>query len=265
MATYKKLKDVITIKQSNSALNDVPLSYNGTPLYFGLEDQNENYEGNLTQTRYDLSSDQTGCSAYTKNINQSTIGTALQIVVSITKNDSEKQKIITYNYNNIPLFKIIQPGYNYFYFNRVEISPLLVNKAVYAIAILDTGLPTNTISTDNSISMPALNFTFTETRYFFYSLTTQATFSIDGKFTYISGGGDILGNPQNNKYQQIPQLLAKYDATTTNKVTQIYFSDYKNQIQYIGLYTHDVNEPGNHTYTLQTTIDFSESSKYKVE
>ena len=265
MTTYKKLKDVITIKQSNSALNDVPLSYNNTPLYFGLEDQNENYEGNLTQTRYDLSSDQTGCSAYTKNINQSTIGTALQIVVSITKNDSEKQKIITYNYNNIPLFKIIQPGYNYFYFNRVEISPLLVNKAVYAIAILDTGLPTNTISTDNSISMPGLNYTLTETRYFFYSLTTQATFNMCGTFTYISGGGDILGNPQNNKYQQIPQLLAKYDATTTNKVTQIYFSDYKNQIQYIGLYTHDVNEPGNHTYTLQTTIDFSESSKYKVE
>ena len=167
MATYKKLKDVITIKQSNSALNDVPLSYNNTPLYFGLEDQNENYEGNLTQTRYDLSSDQTGCSAYTKNINQSTTGTALQIVASITKNDSEKQKIITYNYNNIPLFKIIQSGYNYFYFNRVEISQLLVNKAVYAIANLDTGSPINTIITTNSISMPTLNFTLTETIYFF--------------------------------------------------------------------------------------------------
>ena len=177
MTTYKKLNDVITIKQSNSALNDVPLSYNGTPLYFGLEDQNGNYEGNLTQTRYDLSSDQTGCSAYTKNINQSTTGTALQIVASITKNDSEKQKIITYNYNNIPLFKIIQSGYNYFYFNRVEISQLLVNKAVYAIANLDTGSPINTIITTNSISMPILNFTLTETIYFFYSLTTQSTFN----------------------------------------------------------------------------------------
>ena len=264
MTTYKKLNDVITIKQSNSALNDVPLSYNGTPLYFGLEDQNGNYEGNLTQTRYDLSSDQTGCSAYTKNINQSTTGTALQIVASITKNDSENQRTITYKYNNTPLFKILQSGYKYFYFNRVEISQLLVNKAVYAIANLDTGLPTNTIITTNSISMPALNFTLTETIYFFYSLTTQSTFNKYGKFTYISGGGDILGNPQNNKYQQIPNLLAKYDATT-NKVTQISFSNYKNQIQYIGLYTHDVNEPGNHTYTLQAGIDFSESSKYKVE
>ena len=78
--------------------------------------------------------------------------------------------------------------------------------------------------------MPALNFTLTETIYFFYSLTNQSTFNKYGKFTYISGGGDILGNAQNNKYQQIPQLLAKYDATTTNKVTQIYFSDYKNKI-----------------------------------
>lgn len=264
MTTYKKLNDVITIKQSNSALNDVPLFYNSSPLYFGLKDQNGNYEGNLTQTRYDLSSDQTGCSAYTKNINQSTTGTALQIVASITKNDSEKQKIITYKYNNIPLFKIIQPGYNYFYFNRVEISQLLVNKAVYAIANLDTGLPHGTIITTNSISMPILNFTLTETIYFFYSLTTQSTFNKYGKFTYISGAGNILGNPQNNKYKQIPNLLAKYDATT-NKLIQIYFSNYKNQIQYIGLYTHDVNEQGNHTYTLQATIDFSESSKYKVE
>ena len=263
MTTYKKLNDVITIKFNSSATN-VTLSYNGSPLYFGLEDQDGNYEGNLTQTRYDLSSDQTGCSAYTKNINQSTTGTALQIVASITKNDSEKQKIITYNYNNIPLFKIIQSGYNYFYFNRVEISRLLVNKAVYAIANLDTGSPINTIITTNSISIPILNFTLTETIYFFYSLTTQSTFNKYGKFTYISGGGDILGNPQNNKYQQIPNLLAKYDATT-NKVTQISFSNYKNQIQYIGLYTHDVNEPGNHTYTLQAAIDFSESSKYKVE
>lgn len=247
MRTYKKLNDVITIKFNSSATN-VTLSYNGSPLYFGLEDQDGNYEGNLTQTSYDLS----------------TSGTALLIVASITKNDSENQRTITYKYNNTPLFKILQSGYKYFYFNRVEISQLLVNKAVYAIANLDTGLPHGTIITTNSISMPTLNFTLTETIYFFYSLTNQSTFNKYGKFTYISGGGDILGNPQNNKYQQIPNLLAKYDATT-NKVTQISFSNYKNQIQYTGLYTHDVNEPGNHTYTLQVAIDFSESSKYKVE
>lgn len=214
MRTYKKLNDVITIKFNSSATN-VTLSYNGSPLYFGLEDQDGNYEGNLTQTSYDLS----------------TSGTALLIVASITKNDSENQRTITYKYNNTPLFKILQSGYKYFYFNRVEISQLLVNKAVYAIANLDTGLPHGTIITTNSISMPTLNFTLTETIYFFYSLTNQSTFNKYGKFTYISGGGDILGNPQNNKYQQIPNLLAKYDATT-NKVTQISFSNYKNQIQY---------------------------------
>lgn len=167
MTTYKKLTDVITIRQSNSALNEVPLFYNNSPLYFGLEDQTGNYEGKLTQTRYDLSADQTGCSAYTKNINQSTTGTALQIVASINKNDSEKQKIITYKYNNIPLFKIIQPGYNYFYFNKVKINESLINKRVYPIANLNTGLPINTITSSNSISMPALNFTYIQTIYFF--------------------------------------------------------------------------------------------------
>lgn len=264
MATYKKLNDVITIKYNNSAVANITLSYNDSPLYFGLEDQDGNYEGNLTQTRYDLSTDQTGCSAYTINKQGSTSGTALLIVASITKNDSENQRTITYKYNNIPLFKILQSGYKYFYFNRVKISQLLVNKTVYVIANLNTGSPTNTIITTDSLSMPALNFTLTETIYFFYSLTTQSTFNKNGKFTYISGGGDILGNPQNNEYQQIPKFLAKYDVTT-NKVTQISFSDYKNQIQYIGLYTHDVNKPGNHAYTLHAGIDFSQSSKYKVE
>lgn len=265
MAIYKKLTDVITIRQSNSALNEVPLFYNNSPLYFGLENQNGNYEGNLTQTRYDLSADQTGCSAYTKNINQSTTGTALQIVASITKNDSEKQKIITYKYNNIPLFKIIQPGYNYFYFNKVAISQSLVNKSVYLIANINVGsVPHGYIFNQSSTNMPALNFTHTQTIYFFYSLTTQSTFRPNGKFTYISGGGDILGNtPENNNYQQIPQALGIYDGNT-DKVTFGYFSNYKTQIQYIGFYTRDVNGTV-YSYTAQADINFSESSKYKVE
>lgn len=260
MATYKKLKNVITIKQSNSALNDVPLSYNNTPLYFGLEDQNENYEGNLTQTRYDLSSDQTGCSAYTKNINQSTIGTALQIVVSITKNDSEKQKIITYNYNNIPLFKIIQPGYNYFYFNRVEITQALVNESVYMI-VIDNEF-TDALYVKETTTMPALNYTFAQTIYFFYALTHQYNLSTSGKFTYISGGGDIIGNPKNDTFEQIPQILGKYDSAK-NTITRIDFNSYKTQIKYIGLFTKLYGRST--TYKLQALIDFTESSKYKVE
>lgn len=259
MTTYKKLNDVITIKQSNSALNDVPLFYNSTPLYFGLEDQNGNYEGNLTQTRYDLSSDQTGCSAYKKNINQSTTGTALQIVASITKNDSEKQKIITYKYNNIPLFKIIQSGYNYFYFNKVEIKESLINKSVYLIANINVSTPIQ--STSILPSMPALNFTHTQTIYFFYSLTNQTTFDKYGKFTYISGAGDILGNPQNNEYQQIPQLLGIYDGNT-GKITTGSFSNYKTQIQYISIFTRNVDTP---IQASTEVIDFLESSKYKVE
>lgn len=264
MATYKKLNNVITMNYNNTVQANITLTYNNSPVYFGLEDADENYEGNLTQTTYNINSDYDGCYAVTSNNQNSTDGTALVIMVSISKNDSENSRTITYKYNNTPLFKILQSGYKYFYFNRVKISQLLVNKTVYLIANLNTGSPTNTIITTDSLSMPALNFTLTETIYFFYSLTTQSTFNKNGKFTYISGGGDILGNPQNNEYQQIPNFLAKYDVTT-NKVTQISFSKYKNQIQYIGLYTHDVNKPGNHAYTLHAGIDFSQSSKYKVE
>lgn len=256
---YKKLNDVITIKFNSSAAN-VTLSYNGSPLYFGLEDQDGNYEGNLTQTRYDLSTDQTGCSAYTINQQGSTSGTALLIVASITKNDSENQRTITYKYNNIPLFKIIQSGYNYFYFNRVEITQALVNESVYMI-VIDNEF-TDALYVKETTTMPALNYTFAQTIYFFYALTHQYNLSTSGKFTYISGGGDIIGNPKNDTFEQIPQILGKYDSAK-NTITRIEFNSYKTQIKYIGLFTKLYGRST--TYKLQALIDFTESSKYKVE
>lgn len=110
MATYKKLNEVITINYNNSEQTNITLSYKGSPLYFGLEDQNGSYEGKLTQTRYDISSDYDGCSAYTINEQGSTSGTALLILCKITKNDSQSSRIITYTYKTTPLFKINQDG-----------------------------------------------------------------------------------------------------------------------------------------------------------
>lgn len=260
MATYKKLNDVITIMYNNSAATNITLSYNDSPLYFGLEDQDGNYEGNLTQTRYDLSTDQTGCSAYTINQQGSTSGTALLIVASITKNDSENQRTITYKYNNTPLFKILQSGYKYFYFNKVEITQTLVNKSVYMIVI--DNMFNDSLYVRNNTVMPALNYTYKQTIYFFYGLTHQSNLDTDGNFTYISGGGDIIGNPKNDKFEQIPQIIAKYNSATES-LTRISFNSYKTQIKYIGLFTILL---GSHTtYELQALIDFTESSKYKVE
>lgn len=108
MTTYKKLNGIITLNYDNDEYNNITLSYNDSSLYFGMEDQDRNYEGNLTQTRYDISSNYNDCSAYTINGQGSTSGTALLIVCNITKNNSQGVRVITYTYKNTPLFKINQ-------------------------------------------------------------------------------------------------------------------------------------------------------------
>lgn len=260
MSTYKKLNDVITMNYNNTVQSNITLTYNNSPVYFGLEDVDENYEGNLTQTTYNINSDYDGCYAVTSNTQNSTVGTALVIMVSISKNDSENERTITYKYNNTPLFKILQSGIKYFYFNKVEITQALVNKSIYMI-VIDNEYTTS-IPTINSPGMPALSYTRVETIYYFYSLTNQYNLNTHGKFTYISGGGDILGNQTAlNTYQQIPQMIAKYDSTT-QKITRISFSSYKTQIKYIGIF---IKSNSAMSFKLQTLIDFTKSSKYKVE
>lgn len=108
MTIYKKLNNIITLNYDNDEYNNITLSYNDSSLYFGMEDQDGNYEGNLTQTRYDISSNYDGCSAYTINEYGSTTGSALLIVCNITKNNSQGVRVITYEYRNTPLFKINQ-------------------------------------------------------------------------------------------------------------------------------------------------------------
>lgn len=260
MATYKKLNDVITVTNVPTYETYDTLSYNNEPVFFGLEDGDKKYEGNLTQTTYTISSDYDGCYAKTIDDAQCTLGTALKILFYISENDSENQRTITYKYNNTPLFKILQSGYKYFYFNKVEITQTLVNKSVYMIVIDNMFI--NSLYVINHTAMPALNYTYKHTIYFFYGLTHQSNLYTSGNFTYISGGGDIIGNPKNDTFEQIPQMIAKYNSATQS-LTRISFNSYKTQIKYIGLFT---ILPGSHTtYELQALIDFTESSKYKVE
>lgn len=260
MTTYKKLNDVITVTCEHTYGTIDTLSYNNEPVFFGLEDGDKKYEGNLTQTTYTISSDCDGCYAKTISDAQCTLDTALKILFYISENDSENSRTITYKYNNTPLFKILQSGYKYFYFNKVDITSTITINPAYMIVIDDEF--TTSIPTINSPVMPALSYTKVETIYYFYSLTHQYNLNTHGKFTYISGGGDILGNQTAlNTYQQIPQMIAKYDSTT-QKITRISFSSYKTQIKYIGIF---IKSNTTKSFELQTLIDFSESSKYKVE
>lgn len=121
---------------------------------------------------------------------------------------------------------------------------------------------TTSIPLINQPDIPRLLFEKVETVYFHYSLNHQYSLNKYGLFTYISGGGDILGNhPQSNTYQQIPEMMAKYDSTT-QKITRISFSSYKTQIKYIGLF---IKSNAAMSFELQALIDFTRSSKYKVE
>lgn len=258
--TYKKLNDVITVTYIYAQESHTLLYYNDRPVFFSLEDSDKKYEGNLTQTTYTISSDCDGCYAITIDGEPGTSGTALRILFYVSKNDSENERTITYKYNNIPLFKILQSGYKYFYFNKVYISSIIINKPVYMI-VIDNKFTTS-IPTINSPVIPSLTLTETGTVYFYYSLNHY--YSLDeyeyGLFTYISGGGDILGDhPRINTYQQIPAIIVKYDSTTKEFKR---FSSYETQIKYIGLF---IKSNAAMSFELQASIDFTKSSKYKVE
>lgn len=256
--TYKKLNDVITVTHIYSQESNTLLIYNERPVFFALEDSDKKYEGNLTQTTYTISSDCDGCYAITIDGEPGTSGTALRILFYVSKNDSENERTITYKYNNIPLFKILQAGYKYFYFNKVDKTSIMTNNSIYMIVIDDkftTSIP--------AINLPGMMpFEKEETIYFYYSLKNQYSLNKQGYFTYISGGGDILGDhPRINTYQQIPEMLGKYDSTT-QEIKRIIFSSYKTQIKYIGLF---IKSNAGMSFKLQALIDFTRSSKYKVE
>ena len=256
MATYKKLNDVITITY-NSAATNIALSYNGSPLYFGLEDQDGNYEGNLTQTRYDLSTDQTGCSAYTINQQGSTSGTALLIVASITKNDSENQRTITYKYNNTPLFKILQRGFLYLYFNALHIRTEFKDKS-YMVKINNPNI--HTIKAAN-FSAPQIYFN-DYIMYYYYNPSYDNIPDINSTYacSFISGVDILNGTFSNKALSKYPSVIGELNDNGVVKPVQ--FDSIKQTIQYIGIYylTDD-----RYTYQQALLIDFTKSSKYKVE
>lgn len=259
--TYKKLNDVITVTHIYCQESNTLLMYNDRPVFFGLEDSDKKYEGNLTQTTYTISSDCDGCYAITIDGEPGTSGTALRILFYVSKNDSENSRTITYKYNNTPLFKILQSGYIYYYFNKVDITSTIVNFPIYMIVIDD----------EFNTSLPAINppnmppsYLFEEKGplYFYYSLTHQYDSIKNRMFTYISGGGDILGDNVSTKVLiSIPEMIAKYDSTT-QEIKHISFSSYKTQIKYIGLF---IKSNAAMSFESQALIDFTRSSKYKVE
>lgn len=113
MSTYKKYTSSITANVSSSAhTNEEFKWYIGSstqsPIYFGMEDDDSNFTGKLSNTSYTLSSNTSGCSATVSNIDFTK--TAGIIYLNIPANTSTTNRTIIFEYNNISLFTIVQSG-----------------------------------------------------------------------------------------------------------------------------------------------------------
>lgn len=255
--TYEKLNDVITVTYEESKESNTLLLYNNKPVFFGLEDADKKYEGNLTQTTYTISSDCDGCYAITIDGEPGTSGTALRILFYVSKNDSENQRTITYKYNNTPLFKILQRGFLYLYFNALHIRTEFKDKS-YMVKINNPN--TYTINTPN-FSAPQIYFN-DYIMYYYYNPSYNNIPDINNIYacSLISGVDILNGTFSNKALSKYPSVIGELN--NNGDVTPVQFDSIKQTIQYIGIYY----SPDDHyTYQQALLIDFTKSSKYKVE
>lgn len=100
VSLYQVLIMILGDAVSNSILKN---SLN-KEIYFGLKDDNDNYDGNLTESSYTLTSTIDGCSATISNIDSTK--TAGIIKYTLSKNTTGSTRLITFKYKDTELFKI---------------------------------------------------------------------------------------------------------------------------------------------------------------
>lgn len=120
MANYKQVSNIgIETISSDAHTNEtLKAHYQSNDLvtiYFGLKDDNGNYEGKLTESSYELTSTIPGCSATISTIDSTK--TAGIITYTISKNTTSSARLITFKYNNTELFKINQVDTNTLIYN----------------------------------------------------------------------------------------------------------------------------------------------------
>lgn len=106
MSNYKQVTGIsIEIISSDAHTNEtLKAHYQSNDLqtiYFGLKDDNGNYEGKLTESSYELTSTISGCSATISIIDS----TKTAGIITYT---GKSQRSIPFNYNNTTLFTITQ-------------------------------------------------------------------------------------------------------------------------------------------------------------
>lgn len=129
MSNYKQVTGIgIETISSNAHTNEtLKAHYQSNDLvtiYFGLKDDNGNYEGKLTESSYELTSTISGCSATISNIDSTK--TAGIITYTVSANTGTSIRSIPFNYNNTTLFTINQnapKNYVDVYFTLQDIQP----------------------------------------------------------------------------------------------------------------------------------------------
>lgn len=111
MSTYKKYTSSITGHVSASVhTNEEFKWYVGSStqhtVYFGMEDDDSNFIGKLSNSSYYLSSDTTGCSATVSDIDSTK--TAGIIYLNIPQNTSTTSRTIVFKYGTVSLFTVVQ-------------------------------------------------------------------------------------------------------------------------------------------------------------
>lgn len=120
MANYKQVSniDIETISSDAHTNETLKAHYQSNDLYtiyFGLKDDNGNYEGKLTESSYELTSTIPGCYATISTIDLTK--TAGIIKYTISKNTTGSARLITFKYNGTELFKINQVDTNTLIYN----------------------------------------------------------------------------------------------------------------------------------------------------
>lgn len=120
MANYKQVSNIgiETISADTHTNETLKAHYQSNDLqtiYFGLKDDNGNYEGKLIESSYELTSTIPGCSATISTIDLTK--TAGIIKYTISKNTTSSARLITFKYKNTELFKINQVDTNTLIYN----------------------------------------------------------------------------------------------------------------------------------------------------
>lgn len=202
-------------------------------VWFGIK-QGDNFENGIKNNMtlpytFDMEGGDNLCYAKIGSSNHAyspDSNTGMQPMVYISPSDIDRT--IIFRWHGQIAFKFIQYGSTKVYLYVVDITNIMTNKALYLINVQDNFL--SSISISNSLTLPALNYTYSTKKVFYYS-DKNINLSNDTKLTYVSGL-HVLDGLTNYTFEKIPSFVGQYESNT-NKITRVKFNIL---MQYLGFF-----------------------------